>query len=134
MKRSGGFEGRLHAKGVLWKPPSREEEDWSLPLLPSALRFVVLRLYHSSEVSIDRNYMFTASLKAMGDEGIDTDELQRRTMARRMEKIDSISGHSSKRHNMHTEHAERLLWRRFLHFGNEFRESKKDKDSLLKSR
>ncbi|KAG4969455.1 hypothetical protein JHK85_035876 [Glycine max] len=51
---------RLHAKGVLWKPPSEEEDSSSLS--SSALKFVVLGLYDHDKVSIDRNRLFTALL------------------------------------------------------------------------
>ncbi|KHN27189.1 hypothetical protein glysoja_025473 [Glycine soja] len=51
---------RLHAKGVLWKPPSEEEDSSSLS--SSALKSVVLGLYDHDKVSIDRNRLFTALL------------------------------------------------------------------------
>lgn len=51
---------RLHAKGVLWKPPLEEEDSSSLS--SSTLKFVVLGLYEHDKVSIDRNNMFTALL------------------------------------------------------------------------
>ncbi|KAG4958454.1 hypothetical protein JHK87_035087 [Glycine soja] len=51
---------RLHAKGVLWKPPSEEEDSSSL--CSSTLKFVVLGLYDHDKVSIDRNRLFTALL------------------------------------------------------------------------
>uniref|UniRef100_A0A0R0F5Q1 OTU domain-containing protein n=1 Tax=Glycine max TaxID=3847 RepID=A0A0R0F5Q1_SOYBN len=81
---------RLHAKGVLWKPPP-EEEDSSSPLSSSALRSVVFRLSHGGEVSADGNCLFTASRKAMGGEDVDARELRRRTVARFLEDLGSVS-------------------------------------------
>ncbi|RDX97246.1 hypothetical protein CR513_19998, partial [Mucuna pruriens] len=81
---------RLHAKGVLWKPPE-EEESSSSPLSSSALRSVVFRLSHGGEVSADGNCLFTASRKAMGREDVDARGLRRRTVERFLEDFRSAS-------------------------------------------
>lgn len=81
---------RLHAKGVLWKPPETEDSSSSSPSL-SDLRSVVFRLSHGGEVSSDGNCLFTASRKAMGYEEMDPKELRRRTVARFLEDFGSVS-------------------------------------------
>lgn len=73
---------RLHAKGVLWKHPGKEEES-SAP--------VVFRLSHGGEVSSDGNCLFTASQKAMEARGIDARDLRRRTVRRFLEDFRSAS-------------------------------------------
>ncbi|KAK2413378.1 hypothetical protein QL285_036096 [Trifolium repens] len=80
---------RLHAKGVLWKPP--EMEDSSSSPSESDLRSVVFRLSHGGEVSSDGNCLFTASRKAMAIEDIDARELRRRTVARFLVDYGSVS-------------------------------------------
>ncbi|XP_010534703.1 PREDICTED: uncharacterized protein LOC104810209 [Tarenaya hassleriana] len=72
---------RLHARGVLWKRPVKEEDD-----LPAS---VVFRLSHGGEVSADGNCLFTASQRAMGARGIDARELRRRTVRRFLEDFGS---------------------------------------------
>ncbi|CAL5191405.1 unnamed protein product [Lathyrus oleraceus] len=74
---------RLHAKGVLWKPPETEDS--------SDLRSVVFRLSHGGEVSSDGNCLFTASQKAMAVEDVDSRELRRRTVTRFLEDFGSVS-------------------------------------------
>lgn len=76
---------RLHAKGVLWKPPATEDSS------PSDLRSVVFRLSHGGEVESDGNCLFTASRKAMEMEDVDAKELRRRTVKRFLEDYGSVS-------------------------------------------
>ncbi|KAH0860971.1 hypothetical protein HID58_089232 [Brassica napus] len=71
---------RLHAKGVLWKHPGREESS-SPP--------VVFRLSHGGEVSSDGNCLFTASQKAMEARGVDARDLRRRAVRRFLEDFGS---------------------------------------------
>ncbi|KAK7273123.1 hypothetical protein RIF29_14169 [Crotalaria pallida] len=85
---------RLHAKGVLWKPPPAPEEaaegdSDSSSSAPKSLRSVVFRLSHGGEVSSDGNCLFTASRKAMG-EAVEARELRRRTVARFLEDFGSV--------------------------------------------
>ncbi|XP_061374416.1 uncharacterized protein LOC133316650 [Gastrolobium bilobum] len=80
---------RLHAKGVLWKPPLEEEDSSSSSPSSSGLRSVVFSLSHGGEVSADGNCLFTASRKAMGSEDVDARELRRRTVARFLEDLGS---------------------------------------------
>ncbi|XP_027349249.1 uncharacterized protein LOC113860896 isoform X2 [Abrus precatorius] len=82
---------RLHAKGVLWKPPEEEEDSSSSSPSSSGLRSVVFHLSHGGEVSADGNCLFTASRKAMGGEDVDARELRRRTVARFLEDLGSAS-------------------------------------------
>ncbi|CAK8540955.1 unnamed protein product [Lathyrus sativus] len=74
---------RLHAKGVLWKPPETEDS--------SDQRSVVFRLSYGGEVSSDGNCLFTASQKAMAVEDVDSRELRRRTVRRFLEDFGSVS-------------------------------------------
>jgi hypothetical protein len=76
---------RLHAKGVLWKPPANVDSS------PSDLRSVVFRLSHGGEVESDGNCLFTASRKAMEMEDVDAKELRRRTVKRFLEDYGSVS-------------------------------------------
>ena len=76
---------RLHAKGVLWKPPASEDSS------PSDLRSVVFRLSHGGEVESDGNCLFTASRKAMEMEDVNAKELRRRTVKRFLEDYGSVS-------------------------------------------
>ncbi|KAL0648037.1 hypothetical protein Bca4012_046328 [Brassica carinata] len=71
---------RLHAKGVLWKHPGKEESS-SPP--------VVFRLSHGAEVSSDGNCLFTASQKAMEARGVDARDLRRRAVRRFLEDFGS---------------------------------------------
>ncbi|CAN6865352.1 unnamed protein product [Brassica oleracea] len=71
---------RLHAKGVLWKHPGREESS-SPP--------VVFRLSHGGEVSSDGNCLFTASQKAMEARVVDARDLRRRAVRRFLEDFGS---------------------------------------------
>ncbi|CAF2349008.1 unnamed protein product [Brassica napus] len=71
---------RLHAKGVLWKHPGKEESS-SPP--------VVYRLSHGGEVSSDGNCLFTASQKAMEARGVDARDLRRRAVRRFLEDFGS---------------------------------------------
>ena len=71
---------RLHAKGVLWKHPGKEESS-SPP--------VVFRLSHGGEVSSDGNCLFTASQKAMEARGVDARDLRRRAVRRFLEDFGS---------------------------------------------
>ncbi|CAN8299525.1 unnamed protein product [Cochlearia groenlandica] len=73
---------RLHAKGVLWKHPGKDESS-SPP--------VVFRLSHGGEVSSDGNCLFTASQKAMEARGFDARDLRRRTVRRFVEDFRSAS-------------------------------------------
>jgi len=82
---------KLHAKGVLWKPPEEVEDSSSSPPLSSHLRSVVFRLSHGGEVSADGNCLFTASRKAMGVEEVNARELRRRTVTRFSEDLRSVS-------------------------------------------
>lgn len=81
---------KLHAKGVLWKPPENEDSSSSSPS-SSDLRSVVFRLSHGGEVSSDGNCLFTASRKAMELEDVDAKELRRRTVARFLKDLGSVS-------------------------------------------
>lgn len=72
---------RLHARGVLWKHPGKDESSAS----------VVFRLSHGGEVSSDGNCLFTASQKAMEARGIDAQDLRRRTVRRFLEDFRSAS-------------------------------------------
>ncbi|XP_010453366.1 PREDICTED: uncharacterized protein LOC104735303 [Camelina sativa] len=72
---------RLHARGVLWKHPGKDESSAS----------VVFRLSHGGEVSSDGNCLFTASHKAMEARGIDARDLRRRTVRRFLEDFGSAS-------------------------------------------
>lgn len=67
---------KIHAKGVLWKPPGDHGAS------------VVFRLSHGGEVSSDGNCLFTASQRAMARE-IDAPELRRRTVKRFLEDLGS---------------------------------------------
>jgi len=82
---------KLHAKGVLWKPPEEVHDSSSSPPSSSPLRSVVFRLSHGGEVSADGNCLFTASRKAMGGEEVDARELRRRTVTRFSEDLGSVS-------------------------------------------
>lgn len=67
---------KIHAKGVLWKPPGDLGAS------------VVFRLSHGGEVSSDGNCLFTASQRAMARE-IDARELRLRTVKRFLEDLGS---------------------------------------------
>ncbi|GFY88106.1 hypothetical protein Acr_06g0000460 [Actinidia rufa] len=73
---------RLHAKGVLWKPPGDGSSS------------VVFRLSHGGDVDADGNCLFTASRKAMWSTAapIDARELRRRTVRRFLTDLGSLSG------------------------------------------
>ena len=72
---------RLHAKGVLWKPPGDDASS------------VVFRLSHGGDVDADGNCLFTASRKAMWLTAapIDARELRRRTVRRFLTDLGSLS-------------------------------------------
>ncbi|XP_057495564.1 uncharacterized protein LOC130780573 [Actinidia eriantha] len=73
---------RLHAKGVLWKPPGDDSSA------------VVFRLSHGGDVDADGNCLFTASRKAIWSTAapIDARELRRRTVRRFFTDLGSLSG------------------------------------------
>ncbi|PON45276.1 OTU domain containing protein [Parasponia andersonii] len=84
---------KLHAKGVLWKPPRGKDDDDGGGSSPP--RSVVFRLSHGGEVSADGNCLFTASQRAMSSSAaareIDARELRRRTVRRFLEDFGSAS-------------------------------------------
>ena len=76
-------------KGVLWKPPSKEED--SSPMSFSVLIFVVLRLSHGNEVFADEIFLFMTLQKAMTGKDVDVHELGRLTVAWFLEDLGSMS-------------------------------------------